>query len=288
MSPPLVGRLLWPRRPMYMHMHTAATIARNARRAQGRAGRAGQPRPRARAPFAAPGVPLANHRDSRAAAALACCRAEAAHAHLRRGPPVASERALRHFFCPLASARHPATMRSRSATRDGSPPPSPPFTRRLAVSQPAIASPRFPLRTLAYEVAGPSAAANAVPVSTHWGNHRMNNEAHRIPAPVSGRRDRRRCSRFAPARSLAVDIKVEVTGSNIKRIEGEGALPVQIISRDEIDQSGAHQRDGDHEPDLRQQQRRQRLARQRHRRDDVQQPDGVAARPRRQRRRWCW
>ena len=27
--------------------------------------------------------------------------------------------------------------------------------------------------------------------------------------------------------SLAVDIKVEITGSNIKRIEGEGALPVQ-------------------------------------------------------------
>ena len=37
----------------------------------------------------------------------------------------------------------------------------------------------------------------------------------------------------------AADIKVEVTGSNIKRIEGEGALPVQIISSDEILQSGA-------------------------------------------------
>jgi len=39
--------------------------------------------------------------------------------------------------------------------------------------------------------------------------------------------------------SLAVDIKVEITGSNIKRIEGEGALPVQTISRDEINRSGA-------------------------------------------------
>ncbi|MEO8506011.1 MAG: TonB-dependent receptor [Betaproteobacteria bacterium] len=39
--------------------------------------------------------------------------------------------------------------------------------------------------------------------------------------------------------SLAQDIKVEVTGSNIKRIEGEGALPVQIINRGEIDRSGA-------------------------------------------------
>jgi iron complex outermembrane receptor protein len=37
----------------------------------------------------------------------------------------------------------------------------------------------------------------------------------------------------------AQDIRVEVTGSNIKRIEGEGALPVQIISRGEIDRSGA-------------------------------------------------
>ena len=38
---------------------------------------------------------------------------------------------------------------------------------------------------------------------------------------------------------LAADIRVEVTGSNIKRIEGEGALPVQIINRDEIERSGA-------------------------------------------------
>jgi len=37
----------------------------------------------------------------------------------------------------------------------------------------------------------------------------------------------------------AADIKVDVTGSNIKRIEGEGALPVQVIGRDEIDKSGA-------------------------------------------------
>src|SRR4029453_7454661 len=39
--------------------------------------------------------------------------------------------------------------------------------------------------------------------------------------------------------AVAQDIRVEVTGSNIKRIEGEGALPVQIISRGEIDRSGA-------------------------------------------------
>jgi len=36
----------------------------------------------------------------------------------------------------------------------------------------------------------------------------------------------------------AADIKVEVTGSNIRRIEGEGALPVQVIQREEIDRAG--------------------------------------------------
>jgi iron complex outermembrane receptor protein len=35
------------------------------------------------------------------------------------------------------------------------------------------------------------------------------------------------------------DIRVDVTGSNIKRIEGEGSLPVQVITREEIDKSGA-------------------------------------------------
>ena len=35
------------------------------------------------------------------------------------------------------------------------------------------------------------------------------------------------------------DIRVEVTGSNIKRVEGEGSLPVQIITRQEIEKSGA-------------------------------------------------
>jgi iron complex outermembrane recepter protein len=35
------------------------------------------------------------------------------------------------------------------------------------------------------------------------------------------------------------DIRVEVTGSNIKRVEGEGALPVTIITRQEIERSGA-------------------------------------------------
>ncbi len=40
-------------------------------------------------------------------------------------------------------------------------------------------------------------------------------------------------------RQPAPDIKVEVTGSNIKRVEGEGALPVQVITRSDIDKSGA-------------------------------------------------
>ena len=46
----------------------------------------------------------------------------------------------------------------------------------------------------------------------------------------------------APA--LAQDIRVDVTGSNIKRVEGEGALPVQIITREEIERTGAQTRAG--------------------------------------------
>jgi len=41
------------------------------------------------------------------------------------------------------------------------------------------------------------------------------------------------------ASAEAADIRVEVTGSNIRRIEGEGALPVQTITREDIDRSGA-------------------------------------------------
>src|SRR5215813_5986580 len=33
--------------------------------------------------------------------------------------------------------------------------------------------------------------------------------------------------------------RIEVTGSSIKRVEGETALPVTVISRDEINKSGA-------------------------------------------------
>jgi iron complex outermembrane receptor protein len=35
------------------------------------------------------------------------------------------------------------------------------------------------------------------------------------------------------------DYKVDVTGSNIKRVEGEGALPVEIITKEEIQRTGA-------------------------------------------------
>ncbi|MGH8799483.1 MAG: TonB-dependent receptor plug domain-containing protein [Casimicrobiaceae bacterium] len=42
-----------------------------------------------------------------------------------------------------------------------------------------------------------------------------------------------------PTQQTAPPIKVEVTGSNIKRVEGEGALPVQVITRDDINRSGA-------------------------------------------------
>ena len=35
------------------------------------------------------------------------------------------------------------------------------------------------------------------------------------------------------------DIRVEVTGSNIKRVEGEGALPVTVLNRAQIERTGA-------------------------------------------------
>ncbi len=41
------------------------------------------------------------------------------------------------------------------------------------------------------------------------------------------------------AQAQQADIKVDVTGSNIKRVEGEGALPVTVITRSDIEKSGA-------------------------------------------------
>jgi iron complex outermembrane receptor protein len=41
------------------------------------------------------------------------------------------------------------------------------------------------------------------------------------------------------AGTAAAQVKVDVTGSSIKRIEGEGALPVTVLTRDDIDKSGA-------------------------------------------------
>ena len=43
----------------------------------------------------------------------------------------------------------------------------------------------------------------------------------------------------AYAQTSGAPVKVDVTGSNIKRVEGEGALPVQVITRDDIQRSGA-------------------------------------------------
>ena len=39
--------------------------------------------------------------------------------------------------------------------------------------------------------------------------------------------------------AFAQDIRIDVTGSNIRRVEGESALPVQVITRDEIERTGA-------------------------------------------------
>src|SRR5262245_20094588 len=42
-----------------------------------------------------------------------------------------------------------------------------------------------------------------------------------------------------PGGAQGPDIRIEVTGSNIPRVAGEGALPVQVVTRDEINRSGA-------------------------------------------------
>jgi iron complex outermembrane recepter protein len=44
---------------------------------------------------------------------------------------------------------------------------------------------------------------------------------------------------LAASAHAASDVKVDVTGSNIKRVEGEGALPVQVITREDIQRTGA-------------------------------------------------
>ena len=41
------------------------------------------------------------------------------------------------------------------------------------------------------------------------------------------------------AGTAAAQVKVDVTGSSIKRVEGEGALPVTVLTRDDIDKTGA-------------------------------------------------
>jgi hypothetical protein len=63
--PPLVVACLWPPRPLYMHMHTVATIARNPRGGKCGSFRLGAARQfaRRRTRFATSGIPLANHRD---------------------------------------------------------------------------------------------------------------------------------------------------------------------------------------------------------------------------------
>src|SRR5512146_2563780 len=43
----------------------------------------------------------------------------------------------------------------------------------------------------------------------------------------------------ALAQTAATSEKIEVTGSSIKRVEGETALPVTVMSREQIEKSGA-------------------------------------------------
>ena len=50
---------------------------------------------------------------------------------------------------------------------------------------------------------------------------------------------RRSVANRGQAQSSSPDIRVDVTGSNIKRVEGEGALPVTVLTREEINRTGA-------------------------------------------------
>src|SRR6516162_8906971 len=43
---------------------------------------------------------------------------------------------------------------------------------------------------------------------------------------------------FAQTTASPGEIRVDVTGSNIKRVEGEGALPVQSLTRQDIQNTG--------------------------------------------------
>jgi len=43
-----------------------------------------------------------------------------------------------------------------------------------------------------------------------------------------------------PAQAQDFSLKVDVTGSSIRRVQGEGSLPVQTIGRAEIIQAGAN------------------------------------------------
>ena len=40
------------------------------------------------------------------------------------------------------------------------------------------------------------------------------------------------------APTFAQDVRVDVTGTNIRRVEAEGALPIQVITRDDIEKQG--------------------------------------------------
>ncbi|HKW81706.1 MAG TPA: Plug domain-containing protein, partial [Casimicrobiaceae bacterium] len=44
---------------------------------------------------------------------------------------------------------------------------------------------------------------------------------------------------YAQTPPVAGKEKIEVTGTSIRRVEGEGALPVQVLTRDDIEKSGA-------------------------------------------------
>ena len=269
MSASGVVACLWPPRPLYMHMHTVATIARNRGERKG-APFACRQSARCRARFALPPIPLANRRDTRCRRVTWSGRSGAST--LPAGTPSRLGTRPSTFFCLSAARERDAVQ----ATKDASPPPVRPSPRRLAVGQPAIASADSPSVRCYRSGRIACRDLSQFRISTLWGNHRMKNKhiesrRLRLAGVIAGWLTL--CAATGAGRGhQGRDHRIQ---HQAHRRRGRAARADHQPRRDQSQRRA--ERDGDHEPHLREQQRRQCLAVQRDRLADVQQPDRVAA-----------
>ena len=166
-----------------MHMHTVATIARNAEERKGAPFLpAVRPLPRAFRPCRPPARQSLRHR----AAAGVTWSGRSGASTLPAGTPSRLGTRPSTFFCLwLAGTRCGASNERRFATA------SPPFTHGASPLANQRLRARIPPRYAAIEVAGSPAAPVAVPDFHSLGESPHEEQAHRIAAPASGRRDRR-------------------------------------------------------------------------------------------------